>query len=720
MRVARLGNPMNDPLDAEDFYDLTLVTELAVSPDGDRVAFVADEFDREDDARRSSLFVVPADGSRPPHRLSRASDASAPRWSPDGSKLAFLTARDPDLERKVSDGESDGTNESAENASDGNGTENDDPETQVWTFDLELGGDARQLTDFEEGASEFDWGPNGERLVVAARDPTDEQREYLRSRREDDGPVVTERLQHKFDGRGWLDDVRTYLFVVDCETREAERLDEAYADRGSWLPATGVQPRWSPDGVSGGGDSSDGSDGDRIAFLSNRTERPDDNYVMDVYTVAPDGSDCRKVTDSTLTASRLRWGPDGDRLAFVGQDAENRYAPQEVFVAAAGARSDDAGDDSESERETEGDYESRSGEFDRTVAPYGRLGWDGGDVVAPVGDEGLSRLARFREDADPERIFDAQGRDRTVEGFDLRGGTAAVLLADPGDGKDVYAIDASELDDADPKRLTTLNEELVENGVMPDCRRIPFESEGAEIEAIAYLPPEFDPDDPSPRPLVASIHGGPVSYDAPTFSFEYAYWVGQGYVVLRPNYRGSASYGRAFSECIRGEWGPRETADALAGVEELVEREWADPDRLYATGFSYGGITTGYLVAETDRFAAAAAEHGVYDFRSAFGTDDCHVWWESDFGLPWENPDDYDASSSIADVGRMDTPLLVTAGGEDWRCPPSQSEQLYVSLKKRDVPAKLVVYPDEHHAIGDPDRAVHRLEQLANWFERYP
>ena len=157
----------------------------------------------------------------------------------------------------------------------------------------------------------------------------------------------------------------------------------------------------------------------------------------------------------------------------------------------------------------------------------------------------------------------------------------------------------------------------------------------------------------------------------------------------------------------------------LAGVEELVERGWADPERCFATGFSYGGITTAYLVAASDRFAAAAAEHGIYDFRSSFGTDDCQVWWENDFGLPWENGQDYDASASITDVDEMDTPLLVTAGGEDWRCPPSQSEQLYVSLKKRGVPARLVVYPDEHHALDAPDRAVHRLEQLTEWFERH-
>ncbi|WP_276302194.1 alpha/beta hydrolase family protein [Halorussus lipolyticus] len=696
---------MTDSLELADFYDLTLVTDLAVSPDGERVAFVADEFDREENERKQSLFVAPTDGTSDPHRLSRASDATAPAWSPDGSKLAFAAARETDTEIEVSRGDEqesdDGEQDDgeADEESDQNG--GDDPETQIWAFDLEIGGDARQLTDFEEGARGFDWGPEGERLAVSARDPTDDEREYLEQRR-DDGPIETERLQHKFDGQGWLDSVTTYLFVVDYETREIDRLDDAYGG-GAREPAAGLQPAWSPAGT---GESDDG----RIAFLSNRTERPDDNYVLDLYTIAPDGSGLRKVTDSELTAGRPRWHPSGDRLAFVGGNPENWYAPSEVYVADAGGSAD----------AEESGFESWSADLDRTVARYGDLGWDGDDLLAPIGDEGLTRLVRLGEEADPERTFGAQGRDRTLEGFDLRGDTAVVALADPEDGTDLHAIPTDELDEGgEITRLTALNDDLISERHTPDFRRLTFESDGQEIEAIAYFPSDFDPDNPDPKPLVASIHGGPISYDAPTFSFEHAYLTGQGYVVLRVNYRGSSSYGRAFSEQIRGEWGPRERDDVLAGVEEAVSRGWADDNRCFATGFSYGGMTTGYLVTESDRFAAGAAEHGIYDFRSAYGTDDSHVWWENDFGLPWENPEGYEKSSSITDVGEIETPLLVTAGGEDWRCPPSQSEQLYVSVKKQGVPARLVVYPDEHHNVGDPDRAVHRLRELTDWFDRF-
>ncbi|RBI62484.1 S9 family peptidase [halophilic archaeon] len=682
---------MADTFDLGDFYDLTLVEDVALSPSGDRLAFVADEFDRSEDDRRSSLFVVPTDGSREPYRLTRASDAGSPKWSPGGSKLAFVAAREEDAALAVRD---DADEESTEEDGDESGTGAEEPQSQVWLFDLERGGDARQVTTREEGVREFDWGPEGDRVVVASRDPTDEQAEYLRERR-DGGPVELERLQHKADGRGYLDDVTTYLFVVDVDTREERRLDDARGG-GAYEPMTGMQPAW--------GD-------DRIAFVANHGERPDDESAMDVFTVAPDGGDCRRLTDGDVVARGPRWSPDGDRLAFAAGTPTNWHVPDEVYVAER-VGADDA------------TYRSVSASLDRTIARDGTVRWtDEETLVALVGDEGSTRLVRcFADGSDPERTFSAQGEYRTVRGFDLAGDAVALALTEPDAPTDCYALDAADLDadGAEPRRLTASNETFVESHAMPACERVTYENDDGEaVEAIAYLPPEFDRDDPDERPLVVSIHGGPVSYDAPEFRFEYAYFADRGYVVLRPNYRGSSSYGRAFSESIRGDWGRREVDDVCSGVDHLVDRGWVDPERTFATGFSYGGITTGYLVTSTDRFAAAAAEHGIYDLRSSYGTDDAHKWWENDFGLPWEHPEAYDESSSITDVGDVDTPLLVTAGGEDWRCPPSQSEQLYVSVKKRGVPAKLVVYPDEHHAIGDPDRAVHRLETIADWFESH-
>ncbi|GGL60488.1 alpha/beta hydrolase family protein [Halocalculus aciditolerans] len=663
-------------MDLSNYYDLRTLSGLAVSPDGERVAFTTTEYDEVEDERVSGLFVAPADGSGEPHRLTRASGAGSPAWSPDGERLAFTATRDRDTGIRI---ERDGDEEEGENG-------DDEPSSQVWVFDLARGGDARQVTERDRGVAEFDWSPDGERLVVAARDPTEDQEAYLDGV-EDGEPIEVERLQHKQDGMGWLDDVRTYLFVVDVETREETRLDEAYGTAAG-TDGTSLSPAWGESG---------------IAFLSKRERRPDDQKAVGLYTIQPDGTGLDRVTGDEVSASAPAWGPDGARLAFVGGNPTDWYEPPEVYVTG------------------ERGYASVSGGLDRPVARYAGLSWvDDETLLTAFGDEGRTRLALLDADGEdePSWTFGAQGDFESVRHLGTGGKTVALSVTDPSAGHDAYALSASALDDGEPERLTHLNRPLTRETPTPTCEDVRWENEdGDELHGYLYLPRDYDGDEE--LPLVTSIHGGPIAYDDPAFSFDTLHWTTQGYAVFRPNYRGSSSYGYEFSAAIAGEWGPKETHDVIAGVERLVESGVADADRLFATGFSYGGITTGYLVAETDMFAAGAAEHGLYDYRSAFGTDDCQNWWEADFGLPWDEEEQYDASSSIRDVDQMETPLLITAGESDWRCPPTQSEQLYVSLKKRDVPAKLVVYQDEHHAIGSPDRAIHRLEAIDAWFDEY-
>jgi dipeptidyl aminopeptidase/acylaminoacyl peptidase len=685
------------PLD--DFYDLTQVTEIAVTDEGDRVAFVADEFDPDANERVSSLFVAPTDGSRDPHRLTRTSGANSPQWGPNGDRLAFITAREEDTAHRVGrdrdeagdeSGDEDGersTDDVAEAAGD-----DEEPVPQVWLFDLTLGGDAQKITDFEEGAEEFDWAPDGERLVVSARDPTDVEDAYLQNRK-DGGPVETERLQHKLDGVGYLDSVDTYLHVLDIEDGDREKLTDAYGG-GAFEGLSGLQPAW--------------GEGGRIAFVSCRTERPDNTMVQDIYTIDPAGEDLRKLTDSDLGAAAPAWAPDGERLAFAGSVPDNWCIPTQVYLHSGGE---------------DGEYESLTADLDRTLARGATIDWaDDETIYTLIGDEARTRLLRVGTDGSTERVFEAQGDDRALSPFAYAEDRSVMVLSHPNDGADVFGVSSDDLDaETEPASLTRLsnvNEGLIESHSMPEVQRVHYDSDGHDISGIVYSDPEIDVED-GDHPLVVAIHGGPVSYDEPVFSFDHAALTSRGYVVFRPNYRGGSSYGRDFCEALHGQWGTVEVDDVVAGVEDLADRGWIDDDRVFGYGFSYGGITQGFLVTQTDVFTAAAPEHGIYDLRSAFGTDDSHNWMSNEYGLPWEVPEDIDASSAITDAGNIDTPLLVTAGGQDWRCPPSQSEQLYVAARKQDVPARLVVYEDEHHNIGDPDRAIHRLEELTAWYERH-
>ncbi|MCL6521379.1 MAG: S9 family peptidase [Firmicutes bacterium] len=756
---------MGRRLRLEDYYLHRSVLETALSPDGRLAAVVVRYARRRPDEHQQSLWLLATDGSQPPHRLTRgATHDRAPAWSPDGRYLAFLSSRADEVEVADARPSGEGDERPAADAGSPPGKgRRGEARAQIWCLDLRLGGEPRQLTDRPEGVAEFAWSPDGRTLAFAARDPSEEERRYLAALREGRGPVVIDRVQHKFDGQGFLDDVRTHLFLLDLATRRVRRLTSGPSDE--------RQPCFSPDGR-------------WVAFVSNRTGDPDNNRRNDLWMVAVDGGEARRLTLGDVDARWPRFSPDGRWVAFVSPlEPENVYKLSHLLavpVEEARPVEDLAGHVGKGWRSIGGvvpdlppaalagpgalPEEERVRNARRYPEPLERtparlltagldrpvegppLWLDGGILLATVADRGQRRLARLRLETAPALAAEPSGvagrapeaareegapaaelllpfrRDRTLLQAQAAAGRLLLLLDSPQGGQEVVSgpLEAAER----PEETAWIPLFRPQAELLAECEaarmeRIAFrDGDGWEVEGLVTLPPGWEPARGA-RPLLVVIHGGPMAYDQPAFRFDVQWWAGLGYLVLQVNYRGSTGYGERFCEVIRGDWGPREHDDVMCGVEELVRRGWADPERLFVTGFSQGGIMTNWAIGHTDRFRAAVSEHGMWEYAAAFGTDDSHLWWQDDLGVPWQNPEGYRRIAPAQAVASIRTPVLIMAGQEDWRCPLDQAEMMYVALRKRGLPAELVVWPGEHHAVSRPRRAVDRLRRAALWLERW-
>ena len=703
------GNDVSDVqksrIRVEDFYRFSQVTECAISPDGRLAAYIQKTPLKGKNEYTENLMVAPADGSGAPHLLSRGQRSdSKPRFSPDGQMLAVLSKRPSDA--PDSPGE----------------TPADDPHAQIWLYDLTWGGEPRQLTEAPEGVESYDWSPDGGRLVVAARTPSQTDAAYLKSIRDktSPGPLVINRVQHKTDEEGYLDNVPTHLWVVDVKSGAMTQITDG--------PASERDPVWSPNGQD-------------IVFCSNRTGDADNNRRYDLWLVSPEGQNPRRLTWGDVDARAHVFSPDGSRVAFISSLApENSYVLNRLWSIEVSSAAPDpqfpnnlgqgwtsiggvipdvvVGDPVEHARV----YPIPAQESRLTdLAPGCEAHFEGpiqfqgpGRLLAVASERAQAKLFSISLDNLKREILYPTDLSGSIYQFHASDNRVAVVINRPDTGPECVTL-------ADGKAVRVSEASsgwLSERTAVPFQRMTYSDSDGQEIEALLLTPPDFSPD--RPVPLIVSIHGGPMSYEAPEFEFETQYWANRGYMVLLVNYRGSTSYGEAFCEVIRGRWGPMEHDDVMCGIDTLLARGWVDPDRLYCTGFSMGGIMTNWAVGHTDRFRAAVTEHGVWDYVSAYGTDDCHLWWQDDLGVPWQNYEAYYRTSPVSGLANIHTPMLITAGEHDWRCPLSQAEELYLSLKKRGVDTELVIYPAEHHDSSTrPARAIDRLKRIDAWFARY-
>jgi len=654
------------PLSPEDLYEFRFLTDAQISPDGARIAYSVKTANPKRDGYLGAIWLVSADGTTPPVQITAGTaQDSSPRWSPDGSELAFTSDRG-----EVPKGRK-------------------RPPRNVFVLDL-AGGEARQLTRFGDDCSDLVWAPDGGHLAFVVRDPKD-------SADEEDGVRVYDRARYRSDEGGLSDGRRKHVWIVGVDGSAPRKVTDGDWDDG--------QPEFSPDGR-------------EIAFVSNRTERRDLNTVADIHVASLSG-ETRRITDGEGSYGNPSWSPDGTVITAYGTECAIGSSARNIHIWAFPKKGGPGRDLLEGwDRSVGSSVISDMRAHAQTLPPA----WTGDDRILFLGsDQGTANAyscASAGGDVRAETVGAHQvvawSLDRSLRRF-----AAIVAMAtDPGN------LVVGEVG-GPMRKATCLNDELLGSRYIAAPERVEFTgADGWKIEGWLMKPREFDP--AKKWPLVLEIHGGPHTAYGHSFFHEFHVLAGRGYAVLFTNPRGSHAYGQRFVEACVGDWGGKDYEDLMAGVDHALALGWVDPKRLYLTGGSYGGFMTNWIIGHTDRFRAAVTQRSISNNISAFGTSDIGWhFWEHEMGdaTPWSGGEKLIFRSPLTYVTSVKTPLLILHAERDLRCPIEQAEQLFTALKVLGKEAVFVRFPEDNHDLtrgGKPKHRVEHARRIADWFDAHP
>jgi len=655
------------PITADDLLTLQNVCDPQISPDGTRVAFVRTATDTEKNTYRGEVWVAPADGSRPARKFTggKWSDGG-PRWSPDGTQIAFVSDRQ--------EGE----------------------QAQVFLIPAD-GGEASALTHLEAGGIHgLRWSPDGASIAFLYRaTPHDSTKKAIEERKAkglSSPPRVHTRLGYRLDGFGYFDGSYSQVYVADVKAGEARALTggEYSCDDVCWSP-----------------------DGRTLAFLSDRRPDGDASGTADtqIWTVPAEGGDTAALPSPPGEKGGLAWSPDG-WLAYIGNpDPLDQWGTNNdrVFVLPASG--------SETAHDLTGHTDKAVGAL--SIADVGGGGgeslvWsaDGARLFFPISEDGDTRV--YSMPAEGGELSPLTPAGHVVGGFTVTGDALAYTLGAPTVPAEVFVGD---------RQVSDLNRAWSDEIALQSPAPFALDGEGGgSVPGWFLLPPDFKAD--GSAPLVLYVHGGSHLQYANTLFHELQWLAARGYVVAYANPRGSKGYGEAHTKAIKGDWGGPALADVERVADEAIARGYADPKKIAIMGGSYGGYLTAWAVGHTDRFACAIADRLVNNIHSMAGTCD-FPWSHGTYytGNAWDDPSDLWRHSPLAYAGKINTPLLLIHSDGDLRCPVSQAEELFAALRLQRKPVEFVRYPAEtSHGLsrsGPPDLRSDRLHRNLAWLDKY-
>ncbi len=669
----------------EDLYSIKFLSRPCISPDGQYIAYVVTTINEYSHEYHSAIWVAPTVGGEPKLFTTGSANASNPTWSPDGRWLAFVSNREADLtdvdpqkQKKIVKGKS-----------------------QIWLLPFN-GGEARQLTYMEHGASSPVWSPDSRWLLFSAPvGPSDEQTP-------DGNPLpkvrVIDRLYYRQDGVGFTHERRSHFFLIDIAGGEPQQLTSGDYDDSS--------AAWSPDGK-------------QIAFVSNRNDDRwrlpgDDLYLLSLENGLP--GVLRRLTDTSLSCFSPSWSPDGQTIAFIASPkiraAEHFY----LYTVTVNTRQPII---SCLSQEFEGSFmdltNSDIGNEQLTPPP----GWsaDSQTLYALASQRGSTRLYAIHSQGAGEQPVTLTPGNIHVRDFSINQSKnmLALLVADPVHPQEIFV--RSTEPSTEMCCLSYANDDLIAELALSIPELITYAgADGWPIDGWILKPSDFDPT--RKYPLIVEIHGGPHSQYGYAFFHEMQLLAAQGYVVFYATPRGSVGYGYDFANAVRRDWGEKPSIDILLGIDEVIKQGYIDEQRLGVIGGSYGGFMVNWLIGHCDRFKAAIADRSISNMTSMFGCSDIGWDYIEDHmeALPWEDLDVYLHMSPITYVQNMCTPLLLLHGEQDQRCHLEQAQQIFAALKYMEHDVQLVIFEGQSHGLsrgGHPKMRLERLHYITDWFAKY-
>ncbi len=649
--------------EGRDIFGLQWVEDPQIRSDGRAVAYVRMSYDIMSDRPRSTLWLMDVDtGVQTPIAGGPGSHAS-PRWSPDGKRLAYVST-----------------------------SEGGHPQLFVRWMQT---GEVARITDLTEAPSGLAWSPDGRSIAFIMLIPDDKPRLGAAPEKPEGATwaepltVITD-VTYRADGEGYLTPGYSHAFVVSADGGSPRQLTfGAYNEDG---PIS-----WTPDS--------------RFLLLSgnHNVNWRLDSVSSQIYRVS--------VADATLTALTTRAGPfqhpkvspDGSRIAYLGfDDRQLGYQNVRVYVMDRDGRNARSLTDDldRAVEDIQWSADSRSlyiRYVDRAVVKVARLSLNGH----------LEPIAAGLTGGELDRPY-TDGAQFSVAG----NGVVAFTSGDPTHPSDLAVMRGGKV-----IRLTHLNDGLFTNKKLGEVKPLAVTSsfDKRSIDAWMVTPPDFTAG--KKYPLILEIHGGPFASYGSVFSSDDQLYAAAGYAVVYANPRGSTSYGEEFANLIHHDYPSHDYDDLMSVVDAAIATGYVNPDELFVTGGSGGGVLTAWIVGKTHRFRAAVAQKPVINWASfALTTDIATVVPKYWFGkLPWEDPQGYWQRSPLSLVGNVSTPTLVIVGDQDFRTPVSDSEQYYEALKLRGVPTALVKVPGASHGglAARPSQSAAKASAILAWYQRY-